>query len=488
MRFFKPIFLFGSALTFLSLLSALPSTAMAQPATPRPLMPPLPPTAPSPPGAAPEPAGGSPQTGFTFGSYGRIGVASDLRGHTGQQANIVAHGPRTDAPPYAELQFAYDGRVRTVRWRAVITLGVNDKLFHFNGNFDGAFAIRNLYLETRGAGSERLSFWVGSRMYRGDDVYLLNWWPLDNLNMVGGGTRLDLGTRWLIQAAVGMNRLDDPYQLQTIQVAPRDGLSAQTAYLLDRPRVMVSAKATFFSHGRLATSGLKLSLYGEAHAMASGVRQVNDAGARVELPADQGFVLGAQAGLYRRANFLNLFVRYGQGLGAYGDLRVPATLASARTAARAEELTVALAGNYEFHAVGIQLGAYYRYFRDADPGVFSRNALQEAAVVVRPLWWITDHFGFAGEVSWQTITYNALDPVTGNGALRGTAWRFAAMPFVSPMGRGSYTRPHLRLVYIATVRDDGARRLYAPDDPMSFNPVEHYLGVNTEWWFNSSYL
>ena len=36
--------------------------------------------------------------------------------------------------------------------------------------------------------------------------------------------------------------------------------------------------------------------------------------------------------------------------------------------------------------------------------------------------------------------------------------------------------------------DDGARRLYAPDDPFSFNSVEHFLGLNTEWWFNSSYL
>jgi hypothetical protein len=30
-------------------------------------------------------------------------------------------------------------------------------------------------------------------MYRGDDVYLLNWWPLDNLNMVGGGARYNAG-------------------------------------------------------------------------------------------------------------------------------------------------------------------------------------------------------------------------------------------------------------------------------------------------------
>lgn len=427
-------------------------------------------------------------TGFTFGSYGRVGVASDLRGRTGRQANIVAFGPRLDLPPYAEVQFNYDGRFRSARWRAVVTLAMNENLFHFTGQFDGTFAVRNLYLETRGVIDPSLSFWVGSRMYRGDDVYLLNWWPLDNLNMVGGGARWEPGSNWAVQAAVGMNRLNDPYQLQTITVAPRDGFGPLTAYLLDRPRVIASAKATYFTEGRTAAEGMKFSLYGEFHTMSAGVRQTNDAGARIELPSDAGWVLGAQAGLYRRANFVNLWVRYAQGLGAYGDLRVPTTLNSARTSERAEEFRVAAAANWEFGAFAVMAGAYFRYFRDADPGVYSRNALMEGAVAVRPIAWIGDHVGVAGELSYQRIAYDALDPVTASGAIQGSVWRFGVTPFLTPNGRGSYTRPHLGLVYVATLRDDGARRLYAPDDPFSFNSVEHYFGVTTEWWFNSSYL
>ena len=27
-----------------------------------------------------------------------------------------------------------------------------------------------------------MGIWAGSRMYRGDDIYLLDFWPLDNLN------------------------------------------------------------------------------------------------------------------------------------------------------------------------------------------------------------------------------------------------------------------------------------------------------------------
>ena len=60
------------------------------------------------------------------------------------------------------------------------------------------------------------------------------------------------------------------------------------------------------------------------------------------------------------------------------------------------------------------------------------------------------------------------------------------MPFVSPFGRGTYTRPHLRVIYSLTVRDDDARALYPALDPRSANNVEHFLGIGVEWWFASS--
>ncbi len=451
---------------------------------------PLPPSAPTP---SPAVLGGretitTSPTGFSFGSYGRVGVASDLRGRTGRSTNIVAFGPRLQAPPYAELQFNYDARFASARWRAVTTIAMNENLFHFTGRFDGTFAVRNLYLEETGVGSDNLTLWVGSRMYRGDDVYLLNFWPMDSLNMVGAGARYTAGDHVVLQAAVGMNRLDDPYQLQTINVAPREGFGPQTAFLLDRPRVLGSAKATWYSVGRTAREGLKLSVYGEFHSMAAGVRQLNDAGTRIELPSDGGWVLGAQAGLYRGPSFINVFVRYAQGLGAYGDLDVPVTLASARTSSRSLDFRVAVSGNWERGAFALMFGGYFRYFRDADAGVFSRDALVEGAIAARPIVWFGNYVGIAAEVSYQHIVYNAIDPVTGNGALAGSVLRFAALPFVSPGGRGSYTRPHLQIIYAASLRDDGARRLYAPDDPAGFNSVEHFLGVGTEWWFNSSYL
>jgi hypothetical protein len=482
-------------LLILVCLSPLRAWAQQIDATERP---PLPPSAPAiPPPQQPVATTGvsverattqSPTTGFSFGSYGRVGVASDLRGRSGRSTNITAFGPRLDLPPYMEVQFNYDWRLRQTRWRAVVTLAANDTLFHFTGRFDGTFALRNLYLEEQGALLPELSLWAGSRMYRGDDVYLLNWWPLDNLNMVGAGARYDPGQAFSFQFAVGMNRLDDPYQLQTIQVTSRDGFGGATALLLDRPRVITVAKATWYSNGRSARAGMKLSLYGEHHAMSEGVRQINDRGDRVLMPSDSGYVVGGQFGVYSGANFLNVFARWSHGLGAYGDLRVPAVRDTVRTSERANEFRLAASGNWERGAFALMGGAYVRYFRDADPGVFSRSALWEGAAVLRPMVWFGERAGLAAEVSYQRIAYNALDPETGVGGVQGSAFRMGVVPFVSPGGRGSYTRPHLQLIYLLTVRDDGARKLYAPGDPFGFNQVEHYLGVGTEWWFNSSYL
>lgn len=495
-----PILLGFAALTFAS-----PAWAQTtEPAAPNPPAaepapaasreaPPLPPSASSSaaavaPPRAEAPASERPTTGFSFGSYGRVGIASDLRGRLGRPANIAAFASRLDLAPYMEIQFNYDWQMRGTRWRAVTTIAANDSLFHFTGRFDGTFAVRNLYLEERGALHDALSLWAGSRMYRGDDVYLLNWWPLDNLNMVGAGARFEPGEHLTLQAAVGMNRLDDPYQLQTIQTTPREGFGAVTAFLLDRPRVLTVAKATWFFAGRGARAGMKASLYAEYHTMAEGVRQTSERGERILLPSDQGYVVGAQWGLYAGNNFLNVFARWAEGLGAYGELRVPAVRDSIRTSARAQELRVALSANWERGPFALMAGAYARYFRDADPGVFGRNAMWEGAVVARPIVWFGDHAGIAAEASFEHVTYNALDPETGNGAVQGSLFRAGVVPFVSPGGRGSYTRPHLQLIYLATVRDAGARRLYAPGDPFGFNGVEHYLGVTTEWWFNSSYL
>ena len=60
------------------------------------------------------------------------------------------------------------------------------------------------------------------------------------------------------------------------------------------------------------------------------------------------------------------------------------------------------------------------------------------------------------------------------------------MVVYSPMGPSAFDRPQLRLVYRAAHLNDGALGLYAADDPRRDHPWIHYVGVQAEWWFNSS--
>jgi len=127
---------------------------------------------------------------FSGGTYGRVQPSWNLRGGSGSPANLVSHGTRIELPPYAEVDFYYrktlaPAHESPVTTGAVVTVGFLEDLFHFTGDFEQSLALRNLYGWARGLGNGRVDIWAGSRMVRGDDIYLVDWWPLDNLNTYG---------------------------------------------------------------------------------------------------------------------------------------------------------------------------------------------------------------------------------------------------------------------------------------------------------------
>jgi maltoporin len=463
----------------------------------------------TPPGTTPPPSAPSyptkayaPSTsaeGFSFGSYGRVSAASDLRGGSGRPANIVAYGTRLDLPTYAEVQLE-----RRDKWpstygsgqvssNVVFTLAFAGPLFHETGKFEAITAVRNLYAETRGIFHKGFSAWIGSRMYRGDDIYLLNFWPLDNLNMVGGGARFAFDTTseeaTSLALAVGMGRATDPFSFQTRPSLSPSGFGSTEVVTLDRPRTIVSVKAQhleFLRKGAGGIPGLKFVLYGEQHAMSRGVR-VNESNVKEDLPSETGTLVGGQLGFFAGEHdiFINLFLRHATGLAAYGDKTVPSALSPDKTTSGARETLVALSANYEKDMFGVLVGGYLRGFKDASANPYSRNTFNEGSFVIRPMVWLGEHVGLAGEASYQAFASAA---VRDDGRPeRASMWRFGVLPFLTPAGRGSFTRPHFNLVYLYSTRDEGARLRYAPDDKFAKRSNEHYFGLNVEWWFNSSY-
>jgi maltoporin len=494
-----------------------PAATEAAPARPTPLLPPAssapaPAPAPAPADttaprtsgaptdetAAPPPTGHSGQ--FEFGSYGRVQIASDLRGGTGREANIVSYGTRIDEDSYAELELRREDSFSDgIKNKVVTTLALFPPFFQFTGDPIQNIGLRNLYDQ---ASYGPLTMWVGSRMYRGDDIYLLDWWPLDNQNTVGGGVGVNLPATSFGETSValhaGMERLDNPAQFEQIPVVAPFGVGTTNVTVLDRPRMIETLKITQLVRKTKVAQpfedekkGFKVILYGEAQELSAGVYQDTSVGTAnptlTPYPSDSGFLVGGEVAYWtgERDTFIQVFGRYAHGLAAYDPLAEPTTFAIDHTTRGANEALFAIGGNLEAGAFGLLYGAYFRYFTDGDPQPTSIQTYDEGTVDVRPQVFLGEHWGIAVDGSYQARRYAELDPTT-NAPLTAAEWRGGIIPYFSPSGRGSYKRPQLRVIYAITSRNEGARALYAAQDVFSQRSIEHYLGLGVEWWFNSS--
>ncbi len=427
--------------------------------------------------------------GFTFGSYGRVVAASDLRGRAGREADLTAYNPRLDEGVYTELELRHRWHVDGMDTLIVATLGIAGPIFHYDAKFEESFAVRNLFAEVNHVFTEGLAVWAGSRMVRGDDVYLLNFWPLDNLNMVGGGLRYALAEQLEFAAHVGFSEPNDPFYRQSASVPARLGIAPETILTLDRPRLVVAEKVTYWPFGRMEDRGLKAILYAEQHALPSGTR--NDvSGAPELLPRQDGWVLGGQVGgwISPAHAFVNVFARYSSGLAAFNPLDAPfRTGGTTISTSAAGELMLALSANWEYGAFGVQAGAFYRRYTDPSATAFGGGQVAEGVFTLRPQVSFGKYAGLAVEGAYQALQTTSVDETTGE-FRGGTAWKLGVMPFISPFGRGTYTRPQIRLIYSLTARDARSRSLYPVGDPGATEQTEHFLGIGVEWWFNSSYL
>ena len=469
-----------------------PPTAVEPPKVEAPKVAPVEVVKPLPAPEAPKPP---PQSGFGFGSYGRMIAGTDFKGAPGRNADIVAHGSRLDESNYVELELRRDDYWQKTdsTTRLVATLAVANPIFHYNGDFNVKMAIRNLYIEERDLGVKDLSVWAGSRMYRGDDIYLLDFWPLDSLNTMGAGARYDLKKTTFVALHGGFAQPNTPFYMQQVdRPTPFNQLGSTGVNVLDRQRFIGSAKASHIIP--VGNGGVKGVLYAEAHQLSAGQRETQP---RVfeTLPSDGGFVLGAQVGAYsgERAGHVNLFLRYAQGIAAYGDFATPDQLSADNTTAGARSLVVACGGNWEFGPLGIMAGAYLRSFRNASPGL-DFGDVDEGIFAVRPNLFFGEIGGIGLEGSYQAQQRGVVtqadaeggQPASTSGPFSAGLWRLGVMPFISPAGRGDFSRPQFRLIYVLTARDKGARAMYPVDDVYSLRSIEHFFGMGAEWWFNSS--
>ena len=281
-----------------------------------------------------------------------------------------------------------------------------------------------------------------------------------------------------------------PFQHQTISVQdPAQG--ATTVTQLDRQRFVASGSAAYLRDNGPGRLSLKAKVHGEIHALPSGTFKRDD-GTFQALPSDGGYLLGAELSLYgfqpaesKFRRHLNLFVRYASGLAAFDELAPPTTFGPDLKTTKASELSFGVAGNYD-HARGtVMLGLVSRNFTDATGQVNDPNNGWEYALDVRPLAKLAHGFFAGADLSYQARFPRGLNAITLRAA-DPAVFQVAPMLVYSPMGPSGYDRPQLRLLYRGAHLNEGALDLYVPDDPRHGHPWVHFLGVEAEWWFNST--
>jgi maltoporin len=424
-----------------------------------------------------------------LGSYGRIQASTDLSGGEGDAVDVVSHGTRLEKDPYLELDVVFsqelEGADRTALFEVVVTPALSGEVFHYDGEWDADLALRNLYAEASGFAAAPLSAWAGSRMYRGDDVHLLDFWPLDELNTVGGGLMLQ-PTGWDLRLQAGLNRLTaDEWQVQRAEVPDESGVGTETVLTMDRQRLVSSAQAARLL-GFGDSNTFRIKAYGEIQALPGSTRVEDDWESELELPPDFGSVLGAQLSTWGWAHdsFAHLFVRYATGLSAFGDLTVPSDGMDLDYSVReAREFQVALSGNHENDRMGILVGGYIRRFMDADGVSTDVDDRWEGAIALRPTLFINDFSSLGVELSQQVLRPDGLNPHSRSHDVP-MVTKLAVLPALQ-LGKGSLARPQIRAQYILTYLNDDARLWFDTRDERHRSNVQHFLGVGAEWWLNS---
>lgn len=428
---------------------------------------------------------------FWFGSYGRVGIEFDEEGGRGRKRQITPYAPRLLEDNYLELDLGYHAyRGVAGKVDVITTIAAFDTLFHYNGDADVQLALRRAYAEVSELGGSDLWVSLGSRWLRGNDIYLMNFWPLDDLNTVG----LTLGHRGAKHEAwihAGVSRLNQRSQTQYVDVPAPNNFGAESVLMLNRQRaVFASLYERRYTLGE--SGGWKWKLYAEYHALPSGEETLDGGFSdKRTLPDDAGLIAGFQLGLWgvgHKHNHLNMWARYARGLAIYDELGLPSAVSRERRSWDARELRLALAGNWALNRSGsasVQWGAYIRSYQDADGLEVDYDDRVEGSIAARPQLNLNRYFTPAVEASVQWSQAQGAHPRT-LGQDPGLVYQFALIPAISFGPRGqlnAFTRPQLRLIYAVSLLNAAALSRYAPQDPRAQQDVSHYLGARAEWWF-----
>lgn len=419
-----------------------------------------------------------------FGMYGRVGLAYSLDGRViqGTRLNLrgSALGGRFEESDYLEPTLKFYALKPDTEQSPGVRLVLTPAMFartsflgFFSSNTTPNLTIElfQAYVEATNVFLPGLSLWGGQRFYRGEDVFMADYFYFNNLSAQGGGVRYkDLDFAVLVQTG---SRTNAPaYQF--------DDNGDGTPEAQRQRMVFVSQYVRRFPLGGEPDKerAHRLHLLAEVHALPAAR---NRDGAEV-LPSDSGWVLGAKGVLdFGNGNFNTLSVRYGRGIanGAIGGAQTWGTFGTADTFGRfSGAFAVEVVDHFVVNVSRLLSINGYGVLHLARGGGGSEDRGFDTSVGARAFLYLHDRFHLVNELTWQTRQ-------DGHGPI-GTATKLTVAPTIVPTGQRSvWERPHFRLFYTLAFYNQAARDALMAPYLQTFGPdaVGHYLGARVEWWF-----
>jgi maltoporin len=435
-----------------------------------------------------------------FMYYGRMGIAWTPSGQVvaGKYMNLGDHkaiGGRLEEGDYLEPGIRYHIKKAKTETDTSIDLVTDFEIFSLNGAIVSDLANGDIsdikimplqaYIQAKNVLTEGLTLWLGSNLYRKNDIHICDYFYFNSLPGQGVGA-LYKGLDVAILTQTGASSF--------FATDLNAGLPAPaTPAIVQRERTMFIAQYSVpFGNGTTFVQGL-----GELHVVPNAGNAKRDAPADVN-PTDHGAVAGVKVHLdLGGGDFSDASIRYGNRIAngaesggstyqTFGEPSINGTYRGAYGLEAVEHFLWNVGDLVSINGYGTlhysRGSTSYVPLPDpadpATPGVAVPNSRFDYSFGARPTFYVSDQFHLITEATFQARK--------DEGRATGTAVKLSVAPTVVPSGeRSAWARPDLRLIYTLGIYNQAAvDQLMSPYlQAMGPKKVAHFLGARTEWWF-----
>lgn len=438
---------------------------------------------------------------FSIGSYGRAGIAYGLgtpNSDFPRSLNLNGMGSiggRFEENDYFELATAlHFDPVIANKEKTKINVQARFAFYTTQGQLIGnvsnksiggiVTALPELYAEANNIMGSEWSVWAGARLFRGDDIHVIDHFYFDDHSGQGLGVKYKNTQLSLIFAGSidTTSTLPPNFYLNIVNGTPTLGLRNRYISIIE--------------HTIMTKKGY-VKLLGEFQRLPSG--QAQDLDTFYNYPADNGYVVGAK--YFKNittelpGSFNAISARFGTGIANGGDGGSSRTYVTyggpnietnsfkkANSLAITETFLINFNKKYSLNGYAIYTksrGASDSLNKTSDylgkQMLFNRK--QDISLGARGTWYIKDwlHLLHEFDLAWRKDGTQDFAQMT----------KFTIAPTLVPTAvRDVWARPHFRFVYsVARYNKFAADNLYSPYLAQSGSKTwGQYLGVKVEWW------